>query len=114
MKKLTKRACPDCDSESVATERRPDGDSICSDCGYKDRTIEFDTYIEEPPQNVQLLFTPKTKKGLQLNTMAFNVNPRSHYMNKMFGTDVFVEEGYTYRADYEISLVLKRIPNFED
>ncbi len=42
--KKLKRACPKCKSEDVATERRPDGDSVCQKCQYKGPTKEFDTY----------------------------------------------------------------------
>ena len=34
-------ACPKCKSDNVKIERRPDGDSVCCDCGYKDKTAKF-------------------------------------------------------------------------
>ena len=36
------RKCPKCNSKNVATERRPDGDSCCRDCGYFSKTGSFD------------------------------------------------------------------------
>lgn len=41
--KLIRRACPKCGETGVATERRPNGISICP-CGYQGPTSEFDTY----------------------------------------------------------------------
>lgn len=38
------RECPKCMSENVSTERRPDGDSVCADCGFKAQTKYFDRY----------------------------------------------------------------------
>ena len=43
MKKLI-RMCPKCGSEDIATERRPNSDSICGKCNYKDSTGKFDIY----------------------------------------------------------------------
>lgn len=37
----TNKNCPKCESSVVATERRRNGDSICSDCSYKGPTTEF-------------------------------------------------------------------------
>lgn len=35
------RSCPKCGSTKIITERRPDGDSECKECGYKDKTENF-------------------------------------------------------------------------
>lgn len=35
------RRCPKCTSGNVATERRLDGDSVCGDCGFNDKTTKF-------------------------------------------------------------------------
>ena len=35
------RSCPKCGSTKITTERRIDGDSKCSECGYKDKTGNF-------------------------------------------------------------------------
>jgi hypothetical protein len=37
----TNKSCPKCTSSVVATERRRNGNSICSDCNYKGPTKEF-------------------------------------------------------------------------
>ena len=37
------RSCPKCGGISIATERRPDGDSICQECKYKGKTSLFDS-----------------------------------------------------------------------
>lgn len=36
-----KGKCPKCGSESFATERRPDGNSVCGNCNYVGKTTEF-------------------------------------------------------------------------
>lgn len=41
--------CPKCGSAFVATERRPNGDSTCQDCGHKASTKEF--YMKEEKDN---------------------------------------------------------------
>jgi uncharacterized Zn finger protein (UPF0148 family) len=41
------RKCPKCKSDKVATERRPDGDSLCGECEYKALTAEFDKPARE-------------------------------------------------------------------
>jgi hypothetical protein len=33
--------CPECESDNIETERRPDGDSRCVNCGYRDATEYF-------------------------------------------------------------------------
>lgn len=35
------RSCPKCGGTKIMTERRIDGDSKCSECGYKDKTGNF-------------------------------------------------------------------------
>lgn len=42
-------ACPKCNSTKFKTERRPNGDSICLECGYKGKTFYFvnDVKFEE-------------------------------------------------------------------
>lgn len=49
--------CPKCGSPDVLTERRPDGNSTCQDCGYSAKTGQFD--IKEEKMDV------KEKEGPQ-------------------------------------------------
>lgn len=39
---MNKRKCPKCNSENIATERRPNGNSKCLDCQYEAKTQDFD------------------------------------------------------------------------
>jgi hypothetical protein len=39
---MSRYECPKCGSPDVRTERRPDGDSECQECGHKDKTANFD------------------------------------------------------------------------
>jgi hypothetical protein len=47
------RKCPKCKSENVQTERRPNGDSICLTCGWKDATLIFDQPEKEIPEALE-------------------------------------------------------------
>jgi transcription initiation factor TFIIIB Brf1 subunit/transcription initiation factor TFIIB len=38
--------CPKCRSTNISTERRPDGNSDCIDCGYGSQTSEFVSTVE--------------------------------------------------------------------
>lgn len=40
--------CPECGSDNVTTERRPNGESKCIQCGYRDLTSEFIRHNEAP------------------------------------------------------------------
>lgn len=41
MGEKSKYHCPHCDSTSIVTERRPDGNSYCQNCAYNGKTVEF-------------------------------------------------------------------------
>lgn len=43
---MSRYECPKCGSPDILTERRPDGDSTCQECGHKDKTSNFD-FIKE-------------------------------------------------------------------
>lgn len=40
--------CPECNSENITTEKRPNGNSICQDCGYGGSSILFHFQDTEP------------------------------------------------------------------
>lgn len=59
------RQCPKCSSEFVLTERRPNGDSQCEKCGYKDNTSKFKAIATpEPPLKWYPIEQPQTKIDL--------------------------------------------------
>lgn len=50
---MKKRKCPKCNSENIATERRPNGNSKCLDCQYEAPTQDFDADSVSGPINNQ-------------------------------------------------------------
>lgn len=47
--------CPECGGSSLSTERRPDGDTRCTACGYRDKT----EYFSEPKSTDHVVFDSK-------------------------------------------------------
>lgn len=66
-----KGKCPRCGSESFATERRPNGDSVCSKCNFSGKTTEF-YKIEKEPE----------KSKMKTSELSFKLITNSEYRNK--------------------------------
>lgn len=52
------RMCPKCGSSNVATERRPNGNSNCKNCGFSDKTANFNYDDLKKAQNLLKETTP--------------------------------------------------------
>lgn len=70
------RSCPKCGSTKIITERRPDGDSECKECGYKDKTENFNFDLPTFKQFLKLqskesIVESKEEKGVYV-AVAYN------------------------------------------
>lgn len=68
--KRDKKNCPECGSDKIVTERRPDGDCICNECNHKFKnSINESTEIENllRTNDIKIKNVIKTRFGTQID-----------------------------------------------
>lgn len=75
--------CPLCGSPDVLTQRRPDGDSTCQECGHSDKTAKFDL-VELKEDKME---DKKEKEGPQPGPKAAPRSPNGRFILESYKED---------------------------
>ena len=95
--------CPKCKNNTVTTERRPDGDSVCQNCNYKDKTKNF---TKDPDDFIEKLEAESEAS----NSNVFSYLVRANYVLSKYSNDYELEYKMTFD---EVCIVAKMIQKEE-